>query len=1079
MPQGAILFNDKIRVPPCPKGFVRRNRLVELLHQVIDRRLILVSAPAGFGKTSVLADFASDAPFPVCWYSLDRSDADLNTFLTHLIGSLQKRFPRLGNRTLKTLALARAGDYAPFHLATQLMEEINKHATSYFTLILDDYHCIDQSDEVNQVLDILLEHLGDHASVILSGRTLPQKIRVSRLAAANQAVGLGVDDLAFTAEEIKMLMEESLGVAVSAQEADRIHEYSRGWIAALALSKDIWPSRQAGSLAVLARSPSDLFDYVSEEVIAQLPDEAVDFLLRSSVLPRVLPAWCDELLEREGSSRFLADLTNQVLFISPKEGPPVHYEYHSLFRDYLRSKLRASGPELFGETHYKAALIAEREGLPENAIDLCVSGGMRDEAMAFLKKHTPQFLLQGKWTFLKEWLSHPELADAIEEEPELLLVKARVEERTGDTDAALIDCMRARTIYRRKPDSVGESHALATHARILNRKGEFATAGDVASEAMEFLSPDDRLHAAQLHEVMGLSLRHTGRGGEALRELDLALKCAQEADDPTLQASIERNLATVYLASDRLEDAYRHYRAAQALASRAGDVALEGAAINGQGIIHGRWGNYDESNRLYFQALQQVRAVGTHPQFEAMILRNISENYKETREYQKCVDFCREAVTIARRIDDKFLMGAALYSSSEAYRLQGRLLDAEMGCQEANRWASESGARQYQGLAELCLGALASVYGDVSRAKNHYTNALRILNEVKAPRELIRASIRYGMFLISTGRLKEGISYVDAGCSKADEFGQSTIALVELSEHPTAFLESLRHEKKLSPSVLRAIDQSIAWCNQYSQASAAAIPLPVTDESAARAKIQVQALGSASVRVGGKHVAMSDWGSVTAREMFYFLLLHPAGIRKEQVVSALWPDLSGARGNSQFHSNVYRLRRAIGAAAVVLRDGKYMLAPAAEMTCDHAEFEALMQRALMATDEDIKAALLTEAVAMYGGPYLEECYADWCVAVRERLQNLFLRGVLNLASYHESKGDFPRSIDLAQRALSVDFSLDSVHLYLISLWVRTGQPMLAAQHFEHFSEWCDRELGAEPPEELEAVYRAALKLLQK
>lgn len=1068
-----VLFPIKIRAPRPSKGFIRRQRLIEQIHGAIGKRLIFISAGAGFGKSSLLADFASDATFPVCWYSIDGADQDLGTFVRFLVASLRQQFPSFESETRS------AASSSPSALAARLTAEIRQQINAFFVLILDDFQAVDSSEEINQFIDAFLEYLGDQASVIIASRTLPQGLRLSRLAAANQAVGLGHQELAFRASEIVEFFSATLGIEISLEEAEQFQEFSRGWIAAIALSRGRWPARLLNQAAALGSSTSNLFDYVSEEVLSQLDDDTIQFLMSSATLPRVMASWCDQLFGRADSSQVLERISNQILFIAKRDGPPLYYECHALFRDYLLDRLRRESPSLFLDLHRRAAALVAQEGFPADAIELSITGGAIEDALGYLEAEGERFQLAGKWYLLRDWFTRSPIEAGLDKRPYLLLQKARVEERTGNADLAILDCGKARAIFRKLEDRDGESRALVAHARTLIRKGQFLAADDIAHEALEILPPADPTTEAQVREVIGLCARHAGDLDGACKHLTTALERAQEAGDLFLQGSLERNLASVFMTTDVLAEAYQHYRAARAIWTRLHDTALEGAAINGLGIVQRRWGNHAESYILFQEALDKVRAAGTHPQFEGLILVNLAESELDTGNYPGCEQHCREALDIARRIDDKWLIGWTLFVQSEARRLAGDILGAESSVQECHRWAEQSGAVQTRAYALLGLASLAALRHEWEEAEGAFQRSLSLFSDIGTPRDLAKARLRHGLFRVGQGDIGTVIEAIDSACHILEEIGQPTAATIEISQQPASLLDRLEAIPALPVVLRRALGRARLWTVEH-EAEVRVAPVVRHGNSIQKhLEIKVKGFGTPSVEVDGREIAATEWGSVTARDLFYFLLQHPAGLRKEQITAKLWPDLSPARGSSQFHSNLYRLRRALGQEVVVVHRGKYDFGNVVDISSDLQMFESQMERVLGSSlDSDVRAQDLEEALELYNGPFLEDCYAEWAEECRTRLRTLYLQGSLVLASYFESKGLFHRSLSLTQKALAADYSLDSVHLRLIRLWIQMEEPGLAAEHFEEYAGWYKQELEDVPPPELRAAYSQALQMIQ-
>jgi ATP/maltotriose-dependent transcriptional regulator MalT len=252
----------KIVVPTRRRDLLRRQRLLDFLHEYGDRKLILVSASAGYGKTSLLVDYARDTDLPVCWYALDAGDADPFVFLEYLVASLQRRFPAFGGRTT---ALLRQPEQAQNldACAGALVTDIHEGIDSFFTLVLDDFHLVESAGPVNELIDRLLYYLPENAHLILCGRTIPANLTLTRLTARQEVAGLGASDLRFTAEEIRALIHHNHGLEITPAVAEQLAEQSEGWIAGIVLTTPtLW--RGLFQEWVKGFGPgSQLFDYLA------------------------------------------------------------------------------------------------------------------------------------------------------------------------------------------------------------------------------------------------------------------------------------------------------------------------------------------------------------------------------------------------------------------------------------------------------------------------------------------------------------------------------------------------------------------------------------------------------------------------------------------------------------------------------------------------------------------------------------------------------------------------------------------------------------------------------------------------
>jgi ATP/maltotriose-dependent transcriptional regulator MalT len=214
----------KVRPPRRRRDLLHRQRLIDELSRHVDRKLILVSAPAGYGKTSLLVDYVSECDLPVCWYRIDESDADPAAFFEYLVASLRQRYPEVGEPTLALLHAEGTTDIEA--LIGSLVNDVAEQIGEFFLLVLDDYQNLDAADAA---VDALLRYLPDNCQVIILTRALPRRPTFTRLAAEGQVVGIGQEQLRFTAEEICQLLRLQQRREPSEEECARLAGDTEGW----------------------------------------------------------------------------------------------------------------------------------------------------------------------------------------------------------------------------------------------------------------------------------------------------------------------------------------------------------------------------------------------------------------------------------------------------------------------------------------------------------------------------------------------------------------------------------------------------------------------------------------------------------------------------------------------------------------------------------------------------------------------------------------------------------------------------------------------------------------------------------
>ena len=349
MPQA--LLTTKLRSPRPRPDLVARPRLREVFDQDEGRRLTLVSAPAGFGKTTLLGEWLDDRwgdEKSVAWVSLDESDNDPARFLAYLVRALQSVEERIGEGVLASL---RSPALPPGEaVVSALINELARVDQEIF-IVLDDYHLI-TSEPVHEAVSFLIEHMPENAHLVISGRTDPP-LPLARLRARDQMTEIRAADLRFTTEEATAFLGEAMGLALSAGDVAALEEITEGWVAALQLAALSMRDREdvSGFVEAFSGSNRHVLDFLAEEVLGRQPEAVREFLLRTSVLESMSAPLCDALTSREDGQQMLERLERNNLFIVALDDERVWYRYHHLFADFLRSRLERESPELTGEQH--------------------------------------------------------------------------------------------------------------------------------------------------------------------------------------------------------------------------------------------------------------------------------------------------------------------------------------------------------------------------------------------------------------------------------------------------------------------------------------------------------------------------------------------------------------------------------------------------------------------------------------------------------------------------------------------------------------------------------------------------------
>ncbi len=590
------LLETKLHVPRLRRALVARPRLSERLSRGAESALTLVSAPAGFGKTTLLTEWLADAPADgrsAAWLSLDQRDNDPAVFWTYLIAALQTAAPGVGTGALVQLQSPQAPIEAV--LAT-LLNDLGAVSDSV-VLVLDDYHVIDARD-IHEGMAFMLEHLPPQFHLVIAGRADPA-LPLSRLRGRGELVEIRAADLRFTPEEAATYLNGVMGLVLRAEDVAALEGRTEGWIAALQLAALSLQGRDdaAGFIAGFAGDDRYIVDYLVEEVLQRQPQNVRSFLLNTSILSRLSGSLCDAVTGQDGGKAMLEALDRGNLFLVQLDDRRQWYRYQHLFGDVLRARLNDEQPDRVHELHTRASDWYERNGDRSEAIRHALAGEDFERAADLVELAIPATRRSRQEATLRRWIEalpgelirvRPVLsvgyAGTLILVGELDGVEARLEdaERWLDTPTGAHPGPEASSVGRVVVDD--EEFRALPGTIELYRAAQALARGDApgtmrhAKRALELSPEDDHLRRASASGLWGLASWTIGDledGHRAYADCMAGLRRVGHVAD-TFGCAIA--MADIRRTQGRLGDAMRTYEQALQLASEQGGSVLRGTA---------------------------------------------------------------------------------------------------------------------------------------------------------------------------------------------------------------------------------------------------------------------------------------------------------------------------------------------------------------------------------------------------------------------------------------------------------------------------------------------------------------------
>ena len=579
--------------PPARRPqLVARPRIGERLDTTLDvgHRLTLVSAPAGFGKTTLLGDWLFDLDrrsesVRVGWLSLDDEDNDLVRFLTHLLATLQGAGLDIDPGVLESSPTAStAAALTP--LVNDIVRVGDHEPGKQAIVVLDDYHVI-LASAVHEAVTFLLDHLPDSLHLVMATRSDPP-LPLARMRSRGQLTELRAADLRFTLAEAQEFLTRVMGLELTATDVDALEDRTEGWIAGLQLAalslRGIADQHEvADFIAAFAGSNRFVLDYLADEVLARQPEEVRGFLLSTAVLDRLCGPLCDAVTGGTGGTQILPDLERENLFVIPLDAEQDWYRYHHLFADVLRARLLAEHPEQVPVLHQRASAWFAARGLVAEAVRHALAAHDFDRAAYLMEEAVPELRRGRQDGLLLTWMqSLPE--PEVRRSPVLSIVSSWSALMAGDLDvveARLADAEAALAAGARDPDLAAtwaDTEDLRTapgtisvyRASLAQARGDVAGTVHHARHVLDLAGPDDHWLRGAGSGYLGLAAWAAGDVKEALATFSDAVRSLHSAGNFVDELDSTINLADMWVASGRPARARRLYEQALQTATESG-----------------------------------------------------------------------------------------------------------------------------------------------------------------------------------------------------------------------------------------------------------------------------------------------------------------------------------------------------------------------------------------------------------------------------------------------------------------------------------------------------------------------------
>lgn len=1031
-----------ITPPHLGKGRFHRPRLVTNLEEKLQNHLILVAAPAGYGKTTFLADFTGEVDRPVCWVRLNSTDRDPMRLSRLVWASLQQKFHRLKGK----LELDSHAGATPQALASLIAAPVSDLVHERFVLLFDDIHHLRDSASALELINGLLDQLPQRVCLILAGREVP-RIRLMKWIVEDELKTIGPEELSFDLSELQGMVEARRGSQLSRQRALALLEATGGWAAGILLSDEV----AADKLPMLVGEGRErTYRYLADAAFDRQPDELQLFLMDSAVMPMMTVESCDEVLERDDSGLLLARILRRGLFLSVTGDRPRAYEFHHLFRGFLLDRAHEHDRERVESLRIRAAEYFIEHDWPELAFDLYLQAGALARAVAVAEANVRGAYERGEDETLTIWAER--LWEQGGHAPHTFRRLANVSSLKGDRQATETWLARAESAARSKDDSRALFAVLISRVDCMADLGIYDGWREVLDEALSLSSSERLSEMAAFHSSTGrLEFEALGAPSSALKSFEIAFRSAQSVSNQRMIAITSLNIGLCHAVLGNLTIASTHFERAHALGDKLRLRIRLPTILNNIAYLAYLNGDTQTAQSRIEEALRISSELG-RPVQEAACALTLGDILRDRGQVKPARFQYRRALQIFKRLGAKERIPLASARLSSSYRYERRrdealdAIKAGLGIQ---------GLKHFQGIFDSELAFLAPQLSKKPLS--------RIVWDLLEDEQGSVSGKTQAAVLLALKSLAERSSDAFDRVKEALDLATTSESLQILAVEALAYpkLMSFMVSRFSNHPALVEIRRRVGKMDELRRVSK---PRLLADLP--KGTVQVLAFGGIRViRDGGEKYLKPLHSEILVR------LVDTKRVPKESLCDDFWPGVAENKIRSNLHSAVYAIRSTLGRGIIESIGMEYRINPQFPIGYDVEDFERVVESVQSRDAVDLTVVpLIEEALNMASGQFMAGYYSEWVLDKRRLLERMKIQLTHKLARLLKSVGQLGRGIGHFERALRIDPYGEKSNLNYMLALNELGRTIESNQHFLRFRKLLAEDLGIEPSDAILDVY---------
>jgi LuxR family transcriptional regulator, maltose regulon positive regulatory protein len=1032
---------------PGTSHTVERAAILNALSSFQSYRVILVTAPPGYGKTTAVAQFVTHYRIPTAWQTIEDRDRDLPNLQRHSLQSLRSIAPGIDHLFEPELT--------SHECAARISSYLKDHLAQHSLYVLDDLQLLVNSPHTEVWLQSLVTLLPPKCHLALISRTVPD-LPLAELIAKRAIIAIGQSQLRFSDEEA-LLLAKKMGSEITAEQTRQRVRQLEGWPAGLAVALQPLPDEVELRLFNGQQGPEALFAKLAEMMLQKQSPVLRNFLLSVSVLSHVTPEKCSKILDLKNSEDLPAMLVERGLFVTRVAGG---FVFHRLFRGFLQTQLRQLFPDRFLQLHLRAGDWFWSQGELDTAFEHYLTAGAVEKACQIVERAHMAYFSQGKVETLLLWRSM--LGDDAVRTPYLIYKCAIIftdRYRYAEAEAEL---QLVENLFTAANDVTGLADVRLQRIIILLRRGKYRQVIEQVTPLLENPSLPERI-TARAKQCLAVSYRAMGDTQQSVRLLEEVLPVYENNQDLYALSTVLQDMEVAYTLQGDLENASRCLQQVVWLRRQLRRPEALALALNNLGYHYHQRRNYREAVSNLEEGLKIIGQT-VNRRVESYLLWSLGDVRRDLGEFKLALQLYNQAYELSSEMEPS-LQKSILLSMSTLYRWQRDFLLAEQL------------ARQAAGSDDTTPDSVIA-HAKIWMAYAHRMDALYAFHQLTALCDALKSQksrLEYklcALFCAEAALFSNQPALVDpylAEClSTKPEVQQAC---------PSEIVAEILHEPTLKAYIAtkpryRMIHEIIAQLQMESlhqQArKRASHPAPHPTHTYS---LRVHTLGIESIERNGEIVPASAWRAHRAQEFFLYLLLHGAQTR-ETLSLVFWPNSSPKRVRSNFHTTLYRMRQALGENVIAFENGRYGINPEIEVFCDALVMTVLVEEARLLLPSDVRAEdLYYRAIQLYQGDFLPSLDTGWADSWRYKLQELYIEAFVGSGRCAYARHSYKEAITHYQRALEFDPYREEVYRAIFLCYAELGELYLLISQFREMERLFRTELGVSPSAETTDLLR--------